>query len=72
MPFSSAGNSYFLLILFYKNNRFFCCRQLSAILSIIIGRIVDNYRQNCRRLSATEFKAIKSLTDRDEKEQRTL
>jgi hypothetical protein len=32
-----------------------CCRQLSAELLIIIGKLVDNYRQNCRQLSATKL-----------------
>ncbi|MDL2264772.1 hypothetical protein LJC43_00085 [Parabacteroides sp. OttesenSCG-928-G21] len=50
----------------------FYCRQLSAELLIIIGRLVDNYRQNCRQLSATDFMPVKSQTDKDEKEKRTL
>jgi hypothetical protein len=45
---------------------------LSAELLIIIDRLADNYRQNCRQLSATDFMPVKSQTDKDEKEKRTL
>ncbi|MDH6303448.1 hypothetical protein M2465_000097 [Parabacteroides sp. PH5-17] len=35
----------------------FGCRYMSASLLIIIGRIVDNYGQYCRHISATKSKS---------------